>query len=500
MIRAASATPILPQAPDAADPPQGAAGGVTAFDALISGLAPTPAPASPPPTRGGTRGDADDDRQAAPDDGKDPSQADPAPADPALLTMAALAAQPPMAQPAPSPTKGDDRAVDAAAVGLGRPAGDVVPSGASASSPLPGSPATADPASPAPVPDQPAPAAPSGKAKPADIVAAASSARASPAPIPDQPAPATSSDGAKPADVVVAVSSPPASSARAGAEPDGLDIDALFPSGGDAPLAVTFTKAAPVTSAPAPEAADIAASAPPMAGMVTAPSAAPSATTAARSNPAAIKGADDGDKPAGRKAAPVAGSADMPGAGMTSMLATLAPATPHAAAAAAATPGSVPMPSDAAIQRPLDLAHDGAWLDSLTRDIARSADGGAPLKFQLMPERLGVLHVQLDTGSDGTAIRLTTDSPAAHAILADQRHQLVAEARAQGVRVSDAQVDLAGQNGAGAGAGGGLFRQPGSGGQGDQPPHRQSNLLTILTQTETPTAATRQAAAGERYA
>ncbi|MGE0773661.1 MAG: flagellar hook-length control protein FliK [Sphingomonadaceae bacterium] len=104
-------------------------------------------------------------------------------------------------------------------------------------------------------------------------------------------------------------------------------------------------------------------------------------------------------------------------------------------------------PAEEMISHHLDLAHDTQWLDSLARDIARAAHSDSPLRFQLNPEHLGSLKVELLNGSNGTSVKLTTESEAARAILADAQPRLVAEARAQGLRISEAQVHLGGQGG-----------------------------------------------------
>lgn len=105
-------------------------------------------------------------------------------------------------------------------------------------------------------------------------------------------------------------------------------------------------------------------------------------------------------------------------------------------------PAAPAAPAEAVVAHHLDLAKDGAWLDRLAQDIARSADPNGSLRFTLAPERLGRLDVQLSAAADGTAIRLTTETREAHRIVADAQPRLVAEARAQGLRVSDTQVDL----------------------------------------------------------
>ena len=93
------------------------------------------------------------------------------------------------------------------------------------------------------------------------------------------------------------------------------------------------------------------------------------------------------------------------------------------------------------LERQLDFAHEGEWLDQLAKDIARTS-GDGQLRFKLNPEHLGSLHVEVTQGAAGASVRLTADTDAARTIIADARPQLIAEARAQGVRIAEAHVDL----------------------------------------------------------
>jgi flagellar hook-length control protein FliK len=127
----------------------------------------------------------------------------------------------------------------------------------------------------------------------------------------------------------------------------------------------------------------------------------------------------------------------------------IAPATTPAAPAAAA-PGTDMVqtnPAEELAKHHLDLARDTQWLDTLARDIARAAQSDNLLRFQLNPEHLGSLKVELLNGAHGTSVKLTADTEAARAILADAQPRLIAEARAQGLRISEAQVDLGGHGG-----------------------------------------------------
>jgi flagellar hook-length control protein FliK len=124
------------------------------------------------------------------------------------------------------------------------------------------------------------------------------------------------------------------------------------------------------------------------------------------------------------------------------------PADPAAPAAIDMNAATAPTSSsEIAMIHHLDLAKDGAWLDRLARDIARTANHDAQLRFQLNPEHLGSLRVELANTADGTAIRLSADTEAARTILADAQPRLIAEARAQGLRISEAQVDLGNHGG-----------------------------------------------------
>ena len=112
-----------------------------------------------------------------------------------------------------------------------------------------------------------------------------------------------------------------------------------------------------------------------------------------------------------------------------------------------------PQPVDASelmIEHQLDMAHEGEWLDQLARDIAKSAgNDSGPLRFRLNPETLGSLRVEITQDRGGTAVRLTADTETARAIIADAQPRLIAEARAQGIRISEAHVDLGGQTASG---------------------------------------------------
>lgn len=106
--------------------------------------------------------------------------------------------------------------------------------------------------------------------------------------------------------------------------------------------------------------------------------------------------------------------------------------------------GAPAQPTEQGIEHELDLAHESEWLDRLARDIARSGASDGPMRFKLNPQTLGHLRVELTQGDMGTSIRLTVETDAARALLTDAQPKLIAEARAQGVRIAQTDIDLAG--------------------------------------------------------
>lgn len=207
------------------------------------------------------------------------------------------------------------------------------------------------------------------------------------------------------------------------------------------------------------------------------------------------------DQSAGDTAAPI--TPDM------AQVATLnVAAAPQPVATAQTDPGGALLgaaaPAEPTIQHHLDLAHDGAWLDRLARDIAASADKDGRMRFQLNPERLGSLHVEIAPGANGASVRFTAESEAARALIADAQPQLVAEARAQGMRIADTQVDLSNQNGGRGDASAFAQAQQQQQQQQNQPGGQRVPLFdrpgTAMTRPANGLSADQSAASAERYA
>jgi flagellar hook-length control protein FliK len=188
---------------------------------------------------------------------------------------------------------------------------------------------------------------------------------------------------------------------------------------------------------------------------------------------------------------PLASSAVVPPVVDLGGVAAPAPANDLALAAAGQP---VAAPADLAVERQLDIARDGAWLDQLAKDIVRTASAEGSLRFKLNPETLGSLHVEVSQGQGGASVRLTADTEAARAIIADARPQLVAEARAQGVRIAETHVDLSGQGQQQAQS------QAGQGGQRGRDVPAQEYLTSWKPESVEEDATPTRRSAAERYA
>ncbi len=175
--------------------------------------------------------------------------------------------------------------------------------------------------------------------------------------------------------------------------------------------------------------------------------AAPLPTTAAMMAARTIAAAEQPKEP---RAAPATRKGrDAAAAGKTAGIDTLAAAapapaaeTPQPDASATIIPAATQQLADGSADRQLDLAKQGAWLDGLSRDIAATGDVSGTFRFQVAPQHLGLVQVELARGVEGAAVTLTASSESARVALADARPQLVAEARVQGLHIANAQVDV----------------------------------------------------------
>ncbi len=177
------------------------------------------------------------------------------------------------------------------------------------------------------------------------------------------------------------------------------------------------------------------------------------------------KTADDADADA-----PAATSDPATGGTVTPLtVATNPGGAPVAHAPATIAEGAASQLAAGAADRQLDLAKQGAWLDGLSHDIAAAGAGSGPLRFEVAPQHLGAVQVEMTRDGNGATVTLTASSEAGRVALADARPQLIAEARSNGIHIASAQIDVG--NGQ---AGSSDSRQPSSG-QNDSRPSAHSS-------------------------
>lgn len=118
-----------------------------------------------------------------------------------------------------------------------------------------------------------------------------------------------------------------------------------------------------------------------------------------------------------------------------------------------AAPDTARQLGEQAMAARLDIADESAMIDRLARDLAQLSGSEGRLKFQLNPEHLGSLHVEVEQRAEGVSLRFGTETEGARQVIADAQHRLVNEARAHGMRIAETHVDLNSQNQQGAGRG-----------------------------------------------
>ncbi len=111
-----------------------------------------------------------------------------------------------------------------------------------------------------------------------------------------------------------------------------------------------------------------------------------------------------------------------------------------------ATPAGAPVQNVAAAlsQQVLNMSAGDAWIDQIARDITQTAGKDSTMRFRLAPETLGELKVEITHSERGAHVRLNVASEAAQQALAAAEHKLNAEARAQGVRIAETEINFTG--------------------------------------------------------
>lgn len=93
-------------------------------------------------------------------------------------------------------------------------------------------------------------------------------------------------------------------------------------------------------------------------------------------------------------------------------------------------------------QKVIDIGVSGQWLDSLSHEIATVAAANGQGSFNIAPENLGGIRVDITQGDAGTNIRMTVGNEAARFALQQDSDRLLKDAQLSSVRIADIQVDM----------------------------------------------------------
>lgn len=241
------------------------------------------------------------------------------------------------------------------------------------------------------------------------------------------------------------------SSARSAAKPDDADASGVDTSETTvdtaqlAPVLDALKQAASVAGQASVDAPPAAPAETPAAASVAEPLPATASLLAARIVPANAQQADG--KPAvpakkNARADVAADKAAVIDASVTISASTDPQAQSTLDSSTVAQPGAGQQLAAGGADRALDMAKQGAWLDGLARDIAATGSTSSTLRFEAAPTHLGAVQVEIARGLEGAAVTLTASSESSRTALADARPQLIAEARAQGIHIASAQVDV----------------------------------------------------------
>ncbi len=115
-------------------------------------------------------------------------------------------------------------------------------------------------------------------------------------------------------------------------------------------------------------------------------------------------------------------------------------------------PGTVQTPSLASPSVPdLNMDIDGKWMTELSRDIGQLSGSKSSLSFQLKPQHLGQLRVEILANSSGDIVRLETDNENAKALIIGSQGRLEQDIRLSGIKL--ARVDVTVQDDGSSGPG-----------------------------------------------
>ena len=99
----------------------------------------------------------------------------------------------------------------------------------------------------------------------------------------------------------------------------------------------------------------------------------------------------------------------------------------------------------------LNMDVDGKWVTELSRDIGQLSGSKSSLSFQLKPQHLGQLRVEIVSDSSGNIVRMETDNENAKALIIGSQGRLEQDIRLSGIKL--ARVDVTVQDDGSSGPG-----------------------------------------------
>lgn len=95
----------------------------------------------------------------------------------------------------------------------------------------------------------------------------------------------------------------------------------------------------------------------------------------------------------------------------------------------------------------LNTEMDDQWVAKLSQDIGTLSADKSALSFQLKPNHLGKLHVEITTDITGDVVRLETDNENAKALILGSQGRLEQDIRLSGIKLARVDVTLQEQSG-----------------------------------------------------
>lgn len=148
----------------------------------------------------------------------------------------------------------------------------------------------------------------------------------------------------------------------------------------------------------------------------------------------------------------------------------------------------------------VDIEAGDQWIVRLSQDIGRLSAEKSTLNFQLKPNHLGKLHVEITTGAAGDIIRLETESENAKALILGSQGRLEQDIRLSGLKLARVDVTVQDQSGSQLGQQGNMAQDSESGLKRDRGVQAESHDFGMQRLSSENKSAAASSHRGARYA